>query len=76
MTVEEFYEKKDKTQWEWENLVVRTSEKPFLCGGYTQMDWDALNGAFIDMEYVSDYCADPIEAYHYLVGATSQKWMH
>lgn len=73
MTEQEFYQKENKTRWEWENLVVRTETKPFFCGGYTQMDWDTLNGAFIDREFVDDYC-DPIDEYYYTCKVTKPEW--
>lgn len=73
MTEQEFYRKENKTQWEWENLVVRTTKKPFICGGYTQMDWDTLNGAFIDLEFLCDYC-DPLDAFYYETNKTKPIW--
>lgn len=47
---------------------------PFLCGGYTQEDWDILNGAELDVEFRDDYCATPSERYNYVTWATKPAW--
>lgn len=47
---------------------------PELCGGYTQADWDILNGAMVDREYLDDYCVTPSEKYGYMIRTTKPYW--
>lgn len=49
-------------------------DMPFLCGGYTQEDWNILNGAELDVEFRDDYCATPSERYNYVTWATKPAW--
>ena len=51
-------------------------DMPFLCGGYTQSDWDILNGMDITqdlMEYCDDYL-DPIDRDYAIMSATKPLW--
>lgn len=55
---------------------METSIKPFLCGGYTQSDWDAINGAYINdslRSYAADYL-DPLQADIMFLEATKPIW--
>lgn len=47
---------------------------PFLAGGYTQEDWEALNGYYIDREFLDDYCDTPSDRWRYITRATKPKW--
>lgn len=47
---------------------------PFLAGGYTQEDWKALNGYYIDREFLDDYCETPSDRWEYLTWATKPEW--
>lgn len=51
-------------------------EMPFLCGGYTQEDWDTLNGKYVDREYMDDYLSSPNERAGYLTWATKPAWCY
>jgi len=56
---------------------MKTSIKPFICGGYTQGDWDALNGAYINdslRSYAADYINDPLQAEAMFMEATKPIW--
>ena len=46
---------------------------PFLAGGYTQEDWNALNGYYID-RYFLDNCDTPSDRWEYLTWATKPEW--
>ena len=41
-------------------------DKPFLCGGYTQADWNILNGDLFDREWYDDYCETPQDRAYYI----------
>ena len=47
---------------------------PELCGGYTQADWDILNGAMVDREYLDDYCYTPDMKAKYIECWTKPYW--
>lgn len=47
---------------------------PFLAGGYTQADWDILNGALVDWEYYYDYCDTPEARHSYIEWWTKPYW--
>lgn len=49
-------------------------KKPFIAGGYTQEDWDILNGSHFDIEYYDDYCDTPIARTNYIELSTKPKW--
>lgn len=48
--------------------------KPFIAGGYTQEDWDILNGSNFDREFYDDYCEDPMSRTNYIAWITKPKW--
>ena len=50
------------------------NEMPKLYGGYTQEDWDILNGSLFDREYYDDYCESPMDRTAYIAYATKPKW--
>ena len=50
------------------------NKKPFIAGGYTQEDWDILNGSHFDIEYYDDYCDSPIARTNYIELSTKPKW--
>ena len=67
------------TQYDYNLYSMRRAEEgaidmPFLAGGYTQADWDILNGALFDMEYYDDYCETPSERYNYIEWVTKPYW--
>jgi len=43
------------------NKLNNMEKKPFICGGYTQQDWDIINGSNFDIEFYNDYCNTPME---------------
>ena len=47
---------------------------PELCGGYTQADWDILNGAMLDVEFMDDYLSTPAERAKYIECWTKPYW--
>lgn len=47
---------------------------PFIAGGYTQADWDILNGAMFDREYYDDYCDTPLSRSEYIELVTKPYW--
>lgn len=47
---------------------------PFLAGGYTQADWDILNGELVDIEYLCDYCDTPDARHAYIERWTKPYW--
>lgn len=47
---------------------------PFICGGYSQEDWDILNGSKFDIEYYADYCDTPQAKTKYIESSTKPKW--
>ena len=48
--------------------------KPFICGGYTQQDWDTICGLYIDIEYHDDYCETPLDKHNYVMEITKPSW--
>lgn len=48
---------------------------PFIAGGYTQEDWDILNGALIDREFLDDYCETPSDRWQYITMSTKPDWL-
>ena len=55
-------------------IVDEPHDMPFLCGGYTQADWNILNGALFDMEYYDDYCDTPSSRHEYIERWTKPYW--
>ena len=53
---------------------MNKDKKPFLCGGYTQEDWDILNGVYFDREYYDDYCDTPMDRSAYIAYITKPSW--
>lgn len=49
-------------------------DMPYLAGGYTQADWDILNGELVDWEYYYDECDTPSSKYEYLTWWTKPYW--
>lgn len=49
-------------------------DMPFIAGGYTQADWDILNGALFDREYYDDYCETPQGRSNYIEWITKPYW--
>lgn len=47
---------------------------PFLAGGYTQADWNILNGALFDREFFDDYLDTPQERASYIEFVTKPYW--
>ena len=54
--------------------MIMTYKKPFIAGGYTQEDWDILNGSHFDIEYYDDYCNTPLARTNYIELSTKPKW--
>lgn len=48
---------------------------PFIAGDYTQEDWDILNGALIDREFLDDYCETPSDRWEYITMITKPDWL-
>lgn len=59
------------TTLEYKDMI---DKKPFIAGGYTQEDWDILNGSHFDIEYYDDYCDTPIARTNYIELSTKPKW--
>lgn len=57
----------------WQRVDIPL-DMPFLAGGYTQTDWDILNGAMVDLEFYYDYCKTPSEQYNYIERTTKPYW--
>ena len=49
-------------------------KKPFIAGGYSQEDWDILNGSNFDIEFYDDYCETPQDRTNYIEWVTKPKW--
>ena len=49
-------------------------KKPFIAGGYTQKDWDIINGLYFDVEFYDDYCYTPELRTNYIARVTKPKW--
>ena len=49
--------------------------KPFIAGGYTQQDWEILNGALIDLDFLEDYCETPYDRWLHVTTSTKPKWL-
>ena len=49
-------------------------KKPFIAGGYTQADWNILNGHLIDIEFFDDYCDSPQSRAKYIEWWTKPVW--
>jgi hypothetical protein len=49
-------------------------KKPFIAGGYSQEDWDILNGSNFDIEFYDDYCETPQDRTNYIELVTKPKW--
>lgn len=49
-------------------------KKPFIAGGYSQEDWDILNGFYFDIEFYDDYCETPQDRTNYIECVTKPKW--
>lgn len=66
------------TCWKIKNAKINMNKlvMPFLCGGYTQEDWDTLNGKYVDREYMDDYLSSPSERAGYLTWATKPAWCY
>lgn len=56
----------------WRSKTPR--DMPFLAGGYTQADWDILNGAMFDREYFDDFCDTPSSRSEYIELVTKPYW--
>lgn len=56
------------------SIIDEPITMPFLAGGYTQADWNILNGALFDIEYYDDYCETPSERSAYIEWATKPYW--
>ena len=56
------------------NIIDEPIDMPFLAGGYTQADWDILNGALVDWEYYYDYCDTPEARHSYIEWWTKPYW--
>ncbi len=54
--------------------VNQSIDMPFLAGGYTQTDWDILNGAMFNREYYDDYCDTPSDRADYIERWTKPYW--
>ena len=63
----------DQNRYAW-SIVDEPITMPFLAGGYTQDDWNILNGACIDQEYMDDYIDDPISRHDYEMVRTKPYW--
>ena len=54
--------------YSWQRVDVPV-DMPYLCGGYTQTDWDLLTKKYIDWEdydYFWEYCDSLEEQYDFL----------
>jgi len=49
-------------------------KKPFIAGGYSQEDWDILNGSNFDIEFYDDYYETPMDRTEYISLVTKPKW--
>ena len=54
--------------------MIGNFKKPFIAGGYTQEDWDILNGSNFDIDFYDDYCETPIDRTNYIELVTKPKW--
>ena len=54
--------------------MIGNFKKPFIAGGYTQEDWDILNGSNFDIEFYNDYCETPQDRTNYIKCVTKPKW--
>ena len=59
------------TTLEYKDMI---DKKPFIAGGYTQEDWDILNGSHFDIEFYDDYCDTPQSRTEYIAWVTKPKW--
>ena len=55
-------------------IANEQTDMPFIAGGYTQADWDILNGAFFDREWYDDYCETPQSRSYYIEWRTKPYW--
>ena len=55
------------------SIVDEPHDMPFLAGGYTQADWDILNGAMIDRE-MFDVIETPNGRSEYISWWTKPYW--
>ena len=55
-------------------IVDEPHNMPFIAGGYTQADWDILNGAMLDIEFMDDYLGTPAERAKYIEYWTKPYW--
>lgn len=66
------------TQYDYNAYTMRIVDEPhdmpFIAGGYTQADWDILNGVLIDVEYYDDYCDTPTSRAQYIEQWTKPYW--
>ncbi len=56
------------------SIIDEPHDMPFIAGGYTQADWNILNGALIDQEYFDDYCETPESRHAYIEWWTKPYW--
>ena len=49
-------------------------KKPFIAGGYTQADWNILNGYLFDREFFDDYMDTPEARSKYIEWWTKPIW--
>ena len=65
------------TQYDYNAYTMRIVDEPhnmpFIAGGYTQADWNILNGAFIDREFYDDI-ETPEGRYYYIEWTTKPYW--
>lgn len=66
------------TQNEYNNytnsIVDENITMPYLCGGYTQTDWDMVSGKLVDLEYIENYVNTPSEVKGYINWVTKPYW--
>ena len=55
-------------------LSQKPIDMPFLAGGYTQADWNLINGNLVDREYMDDYLPYPNQKYEYINKWTKPYW--
>lgn len=55
-------------------ILDEPQDMPFLAGGYTQADWDIVNGALFDIEFFQDYCDTPSSEANYIEEVTKPYW--
>lgn len=56
------------------SIVDEIIDMPYLCGGYTQADWNIINGAMFDREFYDDYLDTPQERANYIEWVTKPYW--